>query len=360
MPQIERPAAIVERILRQGINPSMTHVKTDNIDLAIVIPVLNEAAGLAPLMARLVPVLEQTRLRWSIVFVDDGSTDGTLAQLRALNAADNRVKAIALSRNFGKEIAVAAGLRCAQGDAVIIMDSDLQHPPETIPQFVAKWREGHDVVYGRRTDRHADSAWRRAGARYFYKLFHALSGTALQEDSCDFRLLSRRAVTAINRAGERVRYNNGLFAWIGFPSVGVPFDMPPRPSGEASRWEAIKLARLALDGLASFSTFPLRVSSLFGLLISLIAFVYMAIILVKTLLYGDPVQGYPTLMVTVLFFSGIQLIFLGVIGEYLGRVYEEVKARPLFLVREELGFDDPDTSHGVPAPTSDTANDNRA
>ena len=338
----------------------MTKIEAENVDLTVVIPVLNEAAGLVPLMARLVPVLERTELAWSIVFVDDGSTDDTLAQLRALHGADRRVKAIALSRNFGKEIAVAAGLRSAQGDAVIIMDSDLQHPPETIPQFIAKWREGHDVVYGRRTNREADSAWRRAGARYFYKLFHALSGTELQEDSCDFRLLSRRAVTAINRAGERMRYNNGLFAWIGFPSVGVPFDMPARPSGEASRWEAIKLTRLALDGLTSFSTFPLRVSSLFGLLISLVAFIYMAIILVKTLLYGDAVRGYPTLMVTVLFFSGIQLIFLGVIGEYLGRVYEEVKGRPLFLVREELGFDAPAPSATGPVPTPDTANDNRA
>ena len=305
--------------------------------LAVVIPVLNEIAGIDNLLARLLPALETSGLDWSIIFVDDGSTDGTLIKLRQLNARDHRIGAIALSRNFGKEIAVAAGLRYARADAVVIMDGDLQHPPETIPTFIAKWREGHDVVYGERIDRSADSAWRRQGARLFYRVFHILSGTELQQNSCDFRLLSRRAVNAINRIGERVRYNNGLFAWIGYPAVGVPFEFPPRPSGEGSRWLPLKLAKLAFDGLASFSTVPLRLSSVTGVFVSLVAFVYMIWIITKTLLLGDEVPGYPTLLVAVLFFAGVQLIFLGVIGEYLGRVYEEVKARPLFLVREELG-----------------------
>lgn len=305
--------------------------------LAVVIPVLNEAASIDALLARLIPALESSGLAWSAIFVDDGSTDGTLLKLRQLNDTDSRIGAIALSRNFGKEIAVAAGLKYARADAVVIMDSDLQHPPETIPTFIAKWREGSDVVYGERVDRSADSAWRRQGARAFYRIFHILSGTELQQNSCDFRLLSRRAVTAINRIGERVRYNNGLFAWIGYPAVGVPFEMPPRPSGETSRWVPLKLAKLAFDGLASFSTVPLRLSSVTGVFVSFVAFLYMMWIITKTLLFGDEVPGYPTLLVTVLFFAGIQLIFLGVIGEYLGRVYEEVKARPLFLVREELG-----------------------
>lgn len=305
--------------------------------LAVVIPVLNEAAGIDALLARLRPALESSGLAWSIIFVDDGSTDGTLIKLRQLNADDDRIGAIALSRNFGKEIAVAAGLKYARTDAVVIMDSDLQHPPETIPAFIEKWREGHDVVYGQRIDRSADSAWRREGARAFYRVFHIFSGTELQQNSCDFRLLSRRAVSAINRIGERVRYNNGLFAWIGYPAVGVPFEFPPRPSGEGSRWLPLKLAKLAFDGLASFSTVPLRLSSVTGVFVSLVAFVYMIWIITKTLLFGDEVRGYPTLLTAVLFFAGVQLIFLGVIGEYLGRVYEEVKARPLFLVREELG-----------------------
>ncbi len=313
-------------------------------ELTIVIPVLNEDRSLDPLLARLKPGLDATGMTWGIVFVDDGSTDGTLAKLRQLHDADARIRCVALSRNFGKEIAVAAGLKYAAGVAVVIMDCDLQHPPEAISSFVAKWREGHDVVFGQRIDRHADSAWRRQGARLFYRVFHVLSGTGLQQNSCDFRLLSRRAVDSINRIGERVRYNNGLFAWIGYPSVGVPFDMPPRPSGEASRWLPLKLARLAFDGLASFSTVPLRLSSVFGLVVSLVAFSYMVAVLIKTLVWGDPVRGYPTLMVTVLFFAGVQLIFLGILGEYLGRVYEEVKARPLFLVREELGFETAEVS----------------
>ncbi len=325
---------------------------TAHQSLAVVIPVYNEAAGIDPLMAKLVPVLDGLGLNWSIVFVDDGSRDATLERLRALNAADARCKAIALSRNFGKEIAVAAGLRYAQGDAVVIMDSDLQHPPATIAEFVQKWRDGHDVVFGMRIDRSADSRWRREGARIFYRVFHALSGTELQQNSCDFRLLSRRAVDAINKIGERVRYNNGLFAWIGFPAIGVPFDMQPRPRGQSSRWLPLELARLAFDGLASFSTVPLRLSSVFGLFVSTVAFAYMILIMTKTLIFGDTARGYPTLMVTVLFFAGVQLIFLGVIGEYIGRVYEEVKARPLFLVREELGLLAPSGTRqsALPAP----------
>lgn len=316
---------------------SETRLANGGRTLSVVIPVLNEEAGLRPLLDRLRPVLDRSLFDWSIIFVDDGSTDGTLPTLRQLHAEDARIGAISLSRNFGKEIAVAAGLRRATSDATIIMDADLQHPPESIPAFIEKWREGYDVVFGRRTDRNADSAWRRTGARVFYKVFQALSGTSLQEDSCDFRLLSRRAVEAVNRVGERARYNNGLFAWIGFPSVGVPFDFLPRPSGDKSRWRPLKLARLAVDGLATFSTVPLKLSAILGFIISLVAFAYMALIMVKTLFLGDDVRGFPTLMVTVLFFSGIQLIFLGVLGAYLGRVYEEVKARPLFLVREELG-----------------------
>lgn len=308
------------------------------LHLSVVIPVLNEAASLALLLPRLEAALNATRLSWTIVFVDDGSTDATLSVLRTHNRRDNRIKAVALSRNFGKETALAAGLRYAPGDAVVLMDADLQHPPELIPSFVEKWREGFDVVFGQRMDRQSDAAWRRAGARIFYKTFHALSGTPLQENSCDFRLLSRRAVDAVNRIGERVRYNNGLFAWIGFPAVGIPFNTAPRASGEGSRWLPFKLLHFAVDGIATFSTVPLRLASIAGLIISMVGFVAMVAVMIKTLVFGDTVRGYPTLMVTVLFFAGIQLIFLGILGSYLGRVYEEVKARPLFLVRDEIGF----------------------
>ncbi len=307
--------------------------------ISVVVPVLNEERGIELLLARLLPVLANTGMNYNVIFIDDGSTDRTLEKLRQLSSTNRHIKAVALSRNFGKEIAVAAGLKYAPGDAVVIMDSDLQHPPEVIPDFIAKWRDGHDVIFGQRIDRHADSWWRRTGARVFYRLFRHLSGTALQERSCDFRLLSRRALDALNRIGERKRYNNGLFSWIGFPSVGVPFDMPPRERGETSRWLPLKLFRFGLDGIASFSTIPLRIWTVLGLSISAIAFSFMIWIVFKTLVFGEPARGYPTMMVSILFFSGIQLLSLGVIGEYLGRVYEEVKARPLFLVREELGFE---------------------
>lgn len=319
-----------------------------NDTLMVVVPVLNEERGLDPLLARLLPVLEASGFSWSILFVDDGSTDGTVARIRDLNSRDARITSVSLSRNFGKEIAVAAGLRYSNADATVVMDSDLQHPPEVIPEFIAQWRKGYEVVFGQRIDRHADSAWRRVGARFFYGIFHKLSGTELQPRSCDFRLLGRRAIEAINKIGERKRYNNGLFAWIGFPSIGVPFDMPPRRSGDTSRWLPLRLTRFALDGLASFSTIPLRVWSILGLMVSGLAFIYMLIVMTKTLLYGDPARGYPTLMVTVLFLAGIQLISLGVLGEYLGRVYEEVKGRPLFLVREEIGITNPAASQREP------------
>ena len=321
--------------------PPIELVPAAQTELSVVIPVLNEERTIEGLLLRLIPVLESTGSSFAIIFIDDGSTDGTLLRLRQWHGRDARIKAVALSRNFGKEIAVAAGLKYATGDATIIMDGDLQHPPELIPKFIALWREGYDVVYGQRINRAAESVGRRLGARIFYRMFRHLSGTRLQLNSCDFRLLSRRAAAAINQFGERKRYNNGLFAWIGFPSIGLPFEAPPRAAGDKSRWASINLIRFALDGLASFSTIPLRFWSVLGLTISGIAFSYMLWVLIQTIAFGEPVRGYPTVIVMILFFSGIQLISLGVIGEYLGRVYEEVKSRPLFLVRDELGFDHP-------------------
>jgi glycosyltransferase involved in cell wall biosynthesis len=307
--------------------------------LSVVVPVLNEETGIGRLLARLVPVLERTAETWEIVFVDDGSTDRTLAELRTAHGRDPRIKALSLSRNFGKEIAVAAGLKRATGAAVVLMDADLQHPPEIIADFVRKWREGYDDVYGQRIDRAADSPARRGLSRVFYRTFRMLSGTQLPENAGDFRLLSRRAVDAFNRMGERARFNKGLFAWIGFKSAGVPFDVPDRPDGGGSRWSPRKLVRFALDGIFSFTTIPLRIWSVIGLAVSLLAFAYIVGFLLKTLIFGTDLKGFPTLVVSIMFFSGIQLISLGVIGEYLGRIYEEVKARPLFLVSEEIGLE---------------------
>jgi glycosyltransferase involved in cell wall biosynthesis len=317
--------------------PSRTHAASGAL-LSIVVPVLNEERGIAPLAARLQPVLESIGLDWETVFVDDGSTDGTLAAIRALNRADARYKAIALSRNFGKEIAIAAGMRYARGDLVVLMDADLQHPPEVIREFVSYWRQGYEIVYGQRIDRGADSVAHRWAARVFYAVFRALSGTELPPGAGDFRLLGRKAVDAMNLMGERVRFNKGLFAWVGFRSVGVPFQVAPREGG-SSRWRPRQLLRFALDGFASFTTIPLRVWSYLGLLISLVALCSALVFLIKTLLFGVDVPGFPTLIISVMFFAGVQLMSLGVIGEYLGRMYEEVKGRPLFLVSEVDGVE---------------------
>jgi glycosyltransferase involved in cell wall biosynthesis len=321
--------------------------------LTVVIPVLNEARGIPLLERRLTRALEAIGHPFDVLFVDDGSTDGTLAVLRALHARDRRYRAISLSRNFGKEVAVAAGLRHAKGEGVVIMDGDLQHPPEAIADFVARWNAGYDVIYGQRRDRSTDTPVVRAASRLFYKLFEAMSGTELPPGAGDFRLLDRKAVDALNRIGERARFNKGLYAWIGFRSVGVPFDVEVRRDG-GSRWRIGRLVSFAIDGLASFTTLPLRVWSWLGLLVSAFAFLYVAIFLFKTLIWGSDVPGFPTLAISVMFFAGIQLISLGVIGEYLGRVYEEVKGRPLYIVDERIGLDDP------PSPAADPAATGRA
>jgi glycosyltransferase involved in cell wall biosynthesis len=311
--------------------------------ISIVIPVLNEAENLQRLIQRLAPVLDGLDIgSWELLFVDDGSTDGTLSRLHELNAEDPRIKAISFSRNFGKEIALAAGIRYASGDAVILMDADLQHPPETLSQFVARWREGYQVVYGQRIDRYTDSPLRRLVSVGYYKIFNALVKTDIPEGAGDFRLLDRKAADAMNRMREASRFNKGLFSWIGYKTIGVPYTVAAREGSGGSRWNVRRLVHFALDGLTSFSTIPLRVSTLLGVAVSVIAFLYAALIILKTIVFGADVPGFPTIIISMMFFSGVQLIVLGIIGEYLGRVYEEVKARPLYLVAEEIGVDPPE------------------
>jgi polyisoprenyl-phosphate glycosyltransferase len=306
--------------------------------LSVVIPVFNEEAGLAALIERVLPVLDATGADCEVIFVDDGSRDHTLDQLRAAHACDPRLKALVLSRNFGKEVAVAAGLRQARGDVTILMDADLQHPPELIPELIAGWRLGHDVVYAARRDRAGESPMRRWFAQSYYRLFGMVSGTKLPAEAADYRLFSRRALDAFNQLGERARFNKGLYAWIGFSVLAVPFDVSERADGGISKWSLRRLAHFALDGLASFTTLPLRVWSILGLAVSLFAFGYIVVFLIKTLLFGNDQQGFPTLIISIMFFAGIQLISLGVIGEYIGRIYDEVKARPLYLVAETIGI----------------------
>lgn len=319
--------------------------------LSVVIPVLNEARNIRALAERLKGALEALGNRFEVIIVDDGSSDGTLEALAALNAHDPRFKAVSLSRNFGKEVAVAAGIRHATGAGVVVMDGDLQHPPEAIRRFVELWDEGYDVVYGQRTDRSDNTAVERLSARFFYRIFSYLSGTSLPDGAGDFRLLDRRVVEIFNQLGERSRFNKGLFAWVGFRTVGVPFEVAARAEG-TSRWKFRRLMHFAIDGIASFTTVPLKIWSYVGVVVSLIALLYAAWFLVKTLIWGVDVPGFPSLLISVLLLGGIQLISLGVIGEYVGRVYEEVKGRPLYIVANRVGVDAPSEARKASDETS--------
>ncbi len=301
-----------------------------------MIPVFNEAANITPLLARLTPVLDRLTPDWEVVFVDDGSADETLARLRAARLAEARIGLVSFSRNFGKEVAIAAGLDHARGDAVVIMDADLQHPPEVIEQFVARWREGHVMVYGQRTDRIDESPMKRTAARAFYRLFERFGETGLPRGAGDFRLIDRRGVEALRSLGERARFSKGLYAWVGFRSIGVPFTVEARLHG-STKFSYRKLFSFAFDGITSFTTLPLRVWTYCGMLISVFSILAAAWYLFRTLLFGTDLPGFPSQIVSVMFFSGVQLMSLGVIGEYVGRIFAEVKARPLYVVAERLG-----------------------
>jgi glycosyltransferase involved in cell wall biosynthesis len=306
-------------------------------ELSVIAPVYNESRNIEALLKRLIPVLERCVASFEVIFVDDGSSDDTLAHLRAAHAHDPRIRALSLSRNFGKEIAIAAGLDHVGGAAAVIMDADLQHPPELIETFVARWREGYKNVFAQRADHSVYNPLRRILTQHFYKLFGSLGDTRLPEGAGDFRLLDAQAVAALRTMREHARFSKGLYAWIGFKSVGVPFDAEPRLHG-ASKFSYRKLASLALNGLMSFSTLPLKVWSYVGLATSLLALTLASFYLVRTLLFGVDVPGYASLIVSITFFAGIQLLSLGIIGEYIGRIFAEVKRRPLYLIEERVGF----------------------
>jgi glycosyltransferase involved in cell wall biosynthesis len=305
-------------------------------EISVVVPVLDESDNVGPLLQRLVPVLESCAGSFEVLFVDDGSTDATLAALRAAHATEPRVRAVALSRNFGKEIAIAAGLDHARGAAVVIIDADLQHPPEVIAAFVARWREGYKNVYGTRVDRRDEHPVRRMLTRHFYRLFATFADTVLPEGAGDFRLLDAKAVAALRKMREHARFSKGLYAWIGFKSVGVPFEVATRAHGK-TRYNFRKLTLFALDGLVSFTTLPLQVWTYVGSVVSLLALALATFFLTRTLLLGIDVPGYASLIVSITFFAGIQLLSLGVIGAYVGRIFAEVKRRPLYLVEEHIG-----------------------
>lgn len=304
--------------------------------LGVVVPVYNEAEGLAAFHRRLLAALEALGVPFELLYVDDGSRDRTRAMLKRLRASDPRVGVLGFSRNFGKEVALTAGLRVVRGDAVVMLDADLQHPPEAIAQMWQAWREhGVDLVNMRRRSRSDETWFKRRAAAGFYRLINALSDVPIPADVGDFRLLSRRAVDVLGSMDERTRFMKGLFAWIGFQQLTLEYDVAERVAGQ-SKWRLRQLWRLAVEGLVSFSTAPLRLASLVGVLSALGAFALGGIYLVKALLWGDAVAGFPTLIVTLLFLGGLQLMAMGILGEYLGRMWTETKRRPLFVVDEHL------------------------
>jgi polyisoprenyl-phosphate glycosyltransferase len=311
-------------------------VRLPTPELSVVVPVFNESANIEPLCDRLVPILERVAASWEVVFVNDGSEDDTLSAIRARNAAEPRIGAVSFSRNFGKEVAIAAGLDHARGRAVVIMDADLQHPPEVIERFVARWREGYVMVYGQRTSRADESAVKRGFARLFYRLFDSFTHMHLPEGAGDFRLIDARGVEVLRGLPERSRFSKGLYAWIGFKTIGIPFVVEERRHG-ATKWSFRTLFRFAFDGITAFSTVPLRVWTYLGGLISVLAIAAAAYFAVRTLLFGVDVAGYPSLIVSITFLGGVQLMSLGIIGEYIGRIFAEVKRRPLYVVAERIG-----------------------
>ena len=296
-----------------------------------VIPFYNEAPNVAPLFARLIPVLESLGPAWEIVAVNDGSRDATLEHLLTARAKEPRIKIVDLSRNFGKEAALTAGIDHAGGDILIPMDIDLQDPPDLIEPFVERWREGYDIVYGIRAARTSDTAAKRLSAGWFYWAFNSMSPVRIPANVGDFRLVDRRAVEVLRQLPERNRFMKGLFAWVGFNSVGVPYERPSRAAG-STKFNLWRLWNFALDGVVGFSTVPLRASFYGGLVIAAIAVLYALFIITRVLLFGIDTPGYASLLIAVLGMGAIQLVSIGIIGEYLGRLFHEVKGRPIYVV----------------------------
>lgn len=304
--------------------------------LTCVIPCLNERANLDVLLPALLAVLKPLARKFEIIVVDDGSTDGTPESMHDWVQRHPRILYLQLSRNFGKEAALTAGLEAARGEVVICMDADLQHPPALIPKMLDRWRAGIEMVYAVRATREDEATFKRWGTRLFYKLMRTSDGLIVPENAGDFRLMDRAVVDALLMLPERNRYMKGLFAWVGFKAEPMAYWPPPRLHG-SSCFKPFKLFRFAIDGLTAFTTWPLRMLSLFGILLSLLSFSYGAFIVGRYMLFGDPVQGWVTLMTVVLFFAGVQLISVGVVGEYISRVFDEVKRRPVYLVRQRQG-----------------------
>lgn len=305
--------------------------------VTVLIPAHNEEAGLGALWNEVRTMIDgQTAYDWEVLFVDDGSDDGTLDALRDMRNADKRVSYVSLSRNFGKENAMLAGMDYATGDCVVIMDADLQDPPALVPQMLACWEDGYDDVYARRASRGKESAVRKRLSLLFYKVLAFSTRFEMLQNVGDFRLLDRRCVNALRQLRESERYTKGLFCWIGYKKKEIVFDRGDRAAGQ-SHWSFLSLLNLAAEGITSFSIAPLRISTMVGGCVSLCAFAALVYYVLKTVFFGDPIQGFPTLITVILFLGGMQLLSIGIIGEYIGRVFNEVKRRPVYLCREYNG-----------------------
>lgn len=303
--------------------------------LSVVVPVYNEQEVLPQFHQRLAAVLDKVSMPAEIIYVNDGSQDNTLNVVDDLYQQDQRVALVDLSRNFGKEIALTAGLHKARGQAVVVIDADLQDPPELIPQLIDEWHNGYDVVYAKRSRREGESFIKKATAHGFYRLMQRLGQVKLPEDTGDYRLLSRRAVDALNTLTEHHRFMKGLFTWIGYKQKAVLYERDPRQAGQ-TKWNYWRLWNFAIEGITSFTIAPLKFATYSGLVVALGALSYGLYFLVRTLLYGNPVPGYPSLIVIILFLGGIQLMFIGILGEYIGRIFTETKRRPLYFLNQYL------------------------
>lgn len=311
----------------------------NKIVLSIVVPMYNESENIFVFYERVVSVLEKLGLPFEIICVNDGSKDNTMELLLTLHEKDPRIKVIDFSRNFGKEIALSAGIDFASGEAIIPIDADLQDPPELIPELVSKWREGYEVVYATRTQREGETFLKKFTSHVFYRIIRLLTRFDIPKDTGDFRLMDRRVVKSLKQLREQHRFMKGLFSWVGFKQVSVPYQREPRYAGK-TKWNYWKLWNFALEGITSFSYAPLQFATYFGLIVALISFIYGTFLLINTLFNGNPVPGYPSLMVVILFLGGVQLFTIGIIGEYIGRIYNESKRRPLYIVRETYGLVD--------------------
>ena len=301
--------------------------------ISLIVPCYNESENAETLYSRIIAAMQPIAETWELVLINDGSTDDTLAHLISLQQRDDRVVLVELSRNFGKEAALSAGLDIARGEAIIPLDADLQDPPELIPDLLAKWHEGFEVVNAVRLSREGESILKRFTAHAFYRVINRLSSVPIPQDTGDFRLIARPALEAIKALPERRRFMKGLFAWVGFKTTSVAYRRQPRNAGR-TKWNYWRLWTFALEGITSFSQAPLQIASYFGFTVSFAAFLYAAFLIVDTLIFGNTVKGYPSLMVAILFLGGIQLMALGILGEYIGRIYEESKQRPVYLIRK--------------------------